>query len=49
MINLFYDFAPVIVTESDAGAHVVRRGMPLGIGEWWAVGAAILEVGWAAA
>jgi hypothetical protein len=37
VINLFYDFAPVTVTAIDAGARVVRRGMPLGIGEWWAV------------
>jgi hypothetical protein len=37
VINLFYDFSPVTVTAGDAGARVVRRGMPLGVGEWWAV------------
>jgi hypothetical protein len=37
VINLFYDFAPVTVAAVGAGARVVRKDMPLGIGEWWAV------------
>ncbi len=39
VINHFYDFAPLIVTASEAGpgARATRKGMPLGVAEWWAL------------
>jgi hypothetical protein len=35
VIQQFYDFGPVTVTETPSGAAIVRTGVPLCIAEWW--------------
>ncbi len=37
VISQFYDFGPLTVEPLPSGAHVVRRGMPLCIAEWWSL------------
>ena len=37
VINHFYDFAPMRVTQVPGGADIVRSGMPLCAAEWWSL------------
>jgi hypothetical protein len=37
VIHHFYNFGPVTVTPQAGGAHLVRRGVPLCIAEWWSL------------